>query len=90
MDVALVEDIGNNTIIRHSRRRHNINSLLAKSPVVFEIADGDIPQQTKVVDLHHLGGMAWALVPDPPLVLSDVPTGSDPLPLSAPGVYLPE
>lgn len=45
-DAALAEDISDNVIGTCSRRRRNIDSLLAKSLVVNEIFYGDIPQQT--------------------------------------------
>lgn len=63
VDVALAENIGDNTINRLLCRRRNINSFLAKSPAAIEIVDGDISQQTEVVDLHHSGDQAlWLLV----------------------------
>lgn len=90
VDAALAEDVGNNTISMRLRRRRNIDFLLSKSPVVIEIADGDIPQQTEVVDLCPSGGSSVVgACSDPPSASGDVHMEAGPSPLSAPGVYLP-
>ncbi|CAI9276496.1 unnamed protein product [Lactuca saligna] len=55
VDAVLEEDIGGSTIRQRFRWKHNIDPLLAKSPIVIEIADGDDLQSIEMVGLHRLG-----------------------------------
>ncbi|CAI9283257.1 unnamed protein product [Lactuca saligna] len=74
-DSALEEDIDGNTISRRLRRKHNVDPLLAKSPIVIEIVDGDETQAMETTGLRWLGepGVEGTLS-IPPLVSGDAPS----------------
>nr|KAJ0185731.1 hypothetical protein LSAT_V11C900504210 [Lactuca sativa] len=55
VDFAIKEDISGSTIGRRLHRKCNIDPLLAKSPNVIEIADGDNQQTMEMAGLHWLG-----------------------------------
>ncbi|CAH1417872.1 unnamed protein product [Lactuca virosa] len=52
---VLGEDVGGDTISRRLRWKRNIESFLAKSPVVIEIGDGDEMSAAKAVCSHRQG-----------------------------------